>query len=184
MLERSYKLRQVCSLTFLWTQILMCTQPITLFLKIADALYGPITTIRRNGRIVKKIPWSAFIFINNDWERVKNASDILKVFHFICTSWLSDSSFPLCRIQMIFSNISPRNSFRHFGEHFQSFKNYKRHGKQSGTLTNSHFIRTLSMMAWASYRNIILAWTASQQLFLHSVCFFFRLPVSLLIIFY
>ncbi|KAF8487799.1 hypothetical protein F5888DRAFT_1624161, partial [Russula emetica] len=37
------------------------------FLKLADTLYGPITTVRRNGRIVKKIPWSAFQLADADW---------------------------------------------------------------------------------------------------------------------
>ena len=62
----------------------MCTQPITLFLQVADALYGPVTTIRQNGRIVKKILWSSFVFTDRDWERVKNARDILNV----VMSWL------------------------------------------------------------------------------------------------
>ncbi|KAF8495240.1 hypothetical protein F5888DRAFT_1616033, partial [Russula emetica] len=48
------------------------------FLKSADALYGPITTVRCNGRIVKKIPWSAFQLADADWGRVKDAQDILK----------------------------------------------------------------------------------------------------------
>ena len=46
---------------------------------VADALYGPITIICRNGRIDKKIPWSAFILTDSDWEWVKDARDILKV---------------------------------------------------------------------------------------------------------
>ena len=35
--------------------------------------------MRRNGRVVKKIPWSAFQLADADWERVKDARDILKV---------------------------------------------------------------------------------------------------------
>ena len=85
--------------------MLMCTQPIALFLQMADVLYGPITMICQNSHIVKKIPWSAFIFTDRDWEWMKNARDILKVCHFICTSQLSDSPMLLCRIQMTFSNI-------------------------------------------------------------------------------
>ncbi|KAH9028421.1 hypothetical protein EDB83DRAFT_2526308 [Lactarius deliciosus] len=62
MLDRSYSL----------------CQPINLFLKSADALYGPITTVRRNGQIVKRIPWSAFQLTDADWGRVKDTRDILK----------------------------------------------------------------------------------------------------------
>jgi hypothetical protein len=48
---------------------------------MGDSLYGPITTIRQNGRIAKKIPWTAFTLTDMDWERVKDARDILKVGH-------------------------------------------------------------------------------------------------------
>ncbi|KAF8469357.1 hypothetical protein DFH94DRAFT_795794 [Russula ochroleuca] len=37
-----------------------------------DALYGPITTVCRNGQTVKKIPWNAFQLTDADWERVKD----------------------------------------------------------------------------------------------------------------
>lgn len=60
-------------------------QAINLFLQSADALYGPITTIRRNGHIEKKIPWSAFTLTDQDWERVKDARDLLKVSLFVVT---------------------------------------------------------------------------------------------------
>ena len=43
---------------------------IILFIQTADLLYGPITTIRQNGRITKKIPWTAFTLTDSDWERV------------------------------------------------------------------------------------------------------------------
>jgi len=46
---------------------------------LADALYGPITTICCNGQIMKKIPWSAFMLAGWDWEQVKDVRDILKV---------------------------------------------------------------------------------------------------------
>ncbi|GLB43837.1 hypothetical protein LshimejAT787_1500210 [Lyophyllum shimeji] len=61
MLDRAFKLRQA----------------IDLFISTADQLYGPITTIRQNGMILKKIPWSAFALTPSDWERVAEAQDIL-----------------------------------------------------------------------------------------------------------
>jgi hypothetical protein len=54
-------------------------QAINLFIQSADSLYRPITTIRRDGEVEKKIPWSAFALSERDWERVADARDILKV---------------------------------------------------------------------------------------------------------
>jgi len=52
---------------------------INLFISSADHCYGPITTIQREGRILKHIPWSAFALSEGDWERVKEAREILDV---------------------------------------------------------------------------------------------------------
>ena len=49
-----------------------------MFIQSADTLYGPITTIRCNGHIEKKILWSAFALTEGDWGRVADARDILK----------------------------------------------------------------------------------------------------------
>jgi hypothetical protein len=57
---------------------------INLFVALADALFGPITTVRTNGWISKKIPWSAFWMSNLDWESVKDVKDILTVCFFAC----------------------------------------------------------------------------------------------------
>jgi hypothetical protein len=45
----------------------------------ADELYGPITTLRHNNRLVKHIPWNAFKMGERDWVRVVDARDILQV---------------------------------------------------------------------------------------------------------
>ena len=42
-------------------------------------MYGPITTLRHDNRIVKHIPWSAFKLTEFDWTRVVDARDILGV---------------------------------------------------------------------------------------------------------
>jgi hypothetical protein len=55
------------------------SQPINLFVATADQRYGPITTIRRDGQVIKHIPWSVFRFSETDWERVLEASHILAV---------------------------------------------------------------------------------------------------------
>jgi hypothetical protein len=62
MLARAYRLRQ----------------SIKLFIAAADELYGPITVLRRDGQVVKKIPWSAFRISEMDWTRVLDATSILE----------------------------------------------------------------------------------------------------------
>lgn len=53
------------------------------FVSVADDLFGPITIIRKDGKIVKKIPWSAFKFAAVDWERVKDCKVILEVRQYV-----------------------------------------------------------------------------------------------------
>lgn len=50
-----------------------------LFVTSADQMYGPITTLRRDNRLVKHIPWTAFKMTDLDWARVVDARDILGV---------------------------------------------------------------------------------------------------------
>jgi hypothetical protein len=54
-------------------------QAINLFLSLADQLYGPITTIRQNNHLVKKIPWSVFRLSDDDWQLVYDTKSILVV---------------------------------------------------------------------------------------------------------
>ncbi|KIK91265.1 hypothetical protein PAXRUDRAFT_149879 [Paxillus rubicundulus Ve08.2h10] len=50
----------------------MVLQPINLFISSVDKLFGPITTIRRNGMVLKHIAWMAFMFKASDWECVND----------------------------------------------------------------------------------------------------------------
>jgi len=52
---------------------------INLFISSADQLFGPITVLRRDGRVFKKIPWTAFALSESDWARVLDAKMILAV---------------------------------------------------------------------------------------------------------
>jgi hypothetical protein len=52
---------------------------INLFVSSADQLYGPITMLRRDGRVAKKVPWTAFALSGSDWTRVLDAKRILAV---------------------------------------------------------------------------------------------------------
>lgn len=60
-------------------QAFQLRQPINLFISSTDKLFGPITTIQRNGCIVCHIPWMAFIFKQSDWDRVNDACIIISV---------------------------------------------------------------------------------------------------------
>jgi hypothetical protein len=53
-------------------------QAIRLFIAAANVLFGPITVLRCDGRVFKKIPWSAFRISEMDWVRVLNAKSILE----------------------------------------------------------------------------------------------------------
>jgi len=50
-----------------------------LFVTSADQMYGPITTLHCDNRLVKHIPWTAFKMTDLDWIRVVDARDILGV---------------------------------------------------------------------------------------------------------
>ena len=63
MLDRAFNLRQA----------------VKLFVSSADELYGSITTIRKDGHVAKRIPWSAFQADKEDWARVVDVKNILAV---------------------------------------------------------------------------------------------------------
>jgi len=94
MLDRSYKLQKV--LLFHISSFLLLAdsshESINLFITTADQWYGPITTIHSHGHILKHIPWTAFTITGNDWERVKEVSEILAVrfTHLDCTITKTD----------------------------------------------------------------------------------------------
>jgi hypothetical protein len=80
MLDRAHKLRAVSHIS-LHPPLLSndISQPVNLFISSADQLYGPITTLRREGRVIKHIPWMAFALDTLDWDRVLRAQEILSV---------------------------------------------------------------------------------------------------------
>ena len=50
------------------------------FINCANTLFDPITTVRKDGHIVKDIPWTAFTFSADAWRRIalaQMAVDIL-----------------------------------------------------------------------------------------------------------
>jgi hypothetical protein len=103
-------------------------QPINLLLGSADAMFGPITTVRTNGQVTKKIPWSAFQLSEEDWERVKDIKDILTV-RVHRTTCLGSALTLQARIPRQFSTISHLNVFPHSGAPFPLLRSCKPHGK-------------------------------------------------------
>ena len=81
-----------------------------LFVTSADAMYGPITTLRCDNRLVKHIPWSAFKMTDRDWTRVVDARNILGVSTFTFTSVTLFNAFPFIRIPIEFNSPSPLKS--------------------------------------------------------------------------
>ena len=86
MLDQANRLRQVFLSMFaiLFINVLILFKPIGLFLSSVDEIFGPITTLRRDNRAVKHVPWSAFKLADSDWQRVVDVCDILKVCEVPC----------------------------------------------------------------------------------------------------
>ncbi|KAL1948836.1 hypothetical protein VTO73DRAFT_10642 [Trametes versicolor] len=47
------------------------------FVATVEGKFGPITEIRKNGKVAKRIPWLAFCLEEADWQRVRLCADIL-----------------------------------------------------------------------------------------------------------
>lgn len=180
MLDQAYNLRQVgILLLFTFYFLIWSYQPIGFFVTSADEMYGPITTLRRNNRLVKHIPWSAFKMADNDWNRVVDARDILGV-RFLFFIWDAKTDW-LFRTQIIFSSTFLRRNYLPSGERSPHLKNCSRHGKKNATTSNSISTRMLSQLVWKSWRSIIHGWMKSLVLCWHSVSFFNSLHIKSII---
>lgn len=134
-------------------------------------MYGPITTLRRDNRVVKHIPWSAFKMTDADWNRVIDARDILGV-HIskpLIFIWIETDTWFRTRIASSSASLWRNNPL--FGAPFQLSKNYKWHGRRNATAPDLPSIRMLSLMVSQSWRNITHGSTRSQVSCWHSVWF-------------
>jgi len=113
MLARAYTLRQ----------------PINLFIASADERFGSITTLRRDGRVVKHIPWAAFKLSEMDWCRVRDAAAILAVRTF-STLYLLAPDFTL-RILMRYSSTFHLRDSRRCGALCLQLRSFRPPGKRS-----------------------------------------------------
>ena len=107
-------------------------QPITMFLKSADDLYGPVTTTYSQGWITKKIQWDAFHLSDDEWVWVKDARDLLKICSFVPHNMITTTDI-LGRTQITFRNTSHLSASQLSGAHCLQLKNYRQHGKPGAT---------------------------------------------------
>jgi hypothetical protein len=167
MLDRSYILRQVREIeSFQYSHDLIPAhwQAIESFVATADQMFGPITTVRKEGRVIKNIPWIAFRFSNRDWSRVLDAKNILEVrFYmlFTCCLRLTD----VTRTQIKFSISFPQRNNLPCGVHCPLLKIFKRHGRQNVTTRDIFFIEMRFKTDLINSKNTTLALTRSRHTF-------------------
>ena len=136
-----------------------------LFVTSADAMYGPITTLQRDNRLVKHIPWSAFKMSDQDWTRVVDAHDILGVSTFNFTSVTTSNALPSVRIPIEFNSTFPLKNNRHSGVHFPLSKNYKPLGRRGVIHRDMPCTRMPLAMVLRRSGSITRAWTRSPVSF-------------------
>ena len=142
-------------------------KPIALFVSSADEMYGPITTLRRDNRLMKHIPWSAFKMVDLDWTRVVDARDILEVSRVsICFAARAKRED---RTRIEFSNISPTKRSQLSGVHFPRLRNFKHLGRRNATAENMRCTRMRSATVSKRSESTTPTSTRSRALSWHSV---------------
>lgn len=144
-------------------------QAISLFISGADQLFGPMTTVRKNGRLVKHIPWSAFRLDDEDWQRVNDVTEILAV--------SCHNSYILCyllkfllRILLKFNiNLRPKSDLI-FNTQFPQLSSFKHRGKRRYKVHASCSTTIPLVMHLTKLRNITLVLIASHLLSSPWVC--------------
>ena len=121
---------------------------------MADELYGPITILRHDGRIVKKIPWSAFKIAEGDWNRVVEARSILEVCALTISAFIS--SLTTYRIPIVFSNTFLPKQNLHYGRLSPQSKNFRQHGRQNATIPDMLCTKRQSTTVLQNSTNTIL----------------------------
>jgi hypothetical protein len=123
------------------------------FSKPADSLFRPITTVRRNGPVLKKIPWSAFRLTDADWERANDARDISNLPRFRYDPMPEEITVTRTRLHR--ATVSRLSIFPPYGVHSLQSKRFRLHGRPIPTTHGLLFIRMRSVRASPSYRNTV-----------------------------
>ena len=155
MLDQANKLHQVNHSFVHFTYSKAVWQPMGLFVMLADAMYGSITTLQHDNWLVKHIPWSAFKMSDRDWTWVIDVCDILGVSSFNFMSATMSNIFPSIRILIEFNSTFPLKSNQHSGMHFPLLKSYKPHRKRSVIHRGMPCTRTPSTTVLQRSGNII-----------------------------
>ena len=146
-----------------------CLQPINLFLRSGDALYGPIMTVWRKGRIVKRIPWAAFDMTGEHWQRVLDARDLLKVHNSGLKFQVSACLRAISRILITSNSISHPNDSLRSGALFLPSRSFKLLGRPNESSHVSLRINMPSTMGSKSSKSTIPALMKSLVTYLRSV---------------
>ncbi|KIM61041.1 hypothetical protein SCLCIDRAFT_122924, partial [Scleroderma citrinum Foug A] len=113
--------------------------PINLFLSSADELFGPITTIRHNGKVVKHIPWSAFAFKVSDWEHLNDTCSIIADVNNLQQSFSSDTHATLWRVIPALEELQTAWEAKKSAEQYKLYHDALHHGLQKISKYYSRF---------------------------------------------
>jgi hypothetical protein len=98
-------------------------QAVQLFIAAADELFGPITVLHCNGRVFKKIPWSAFKIIELDWVRVLDVKLILEDSNHIQKYFSSEHKPTLWRALPAIEELQTAWELKHDDPQYAIYKN-------------------------------------------------------------
>jgi hypothetical protein len=140
-------------------------QSVKLFIASADELYGPITVLRCDGRITKKIPWSAFKISDVDWARVLTAKSILEVHSPLYLFNSSTACNKVPRILIVSSNTFLLKSNPPYGAHSLPSKSFRRPGKKSETIPTMTSTKPPSMTVSQSSTSTTLGSMRSRAMY-------------------
>ncbi|KAG2065559.1 hypothetical protein BDR04DRAFT_963054, partial [Suillus decipiens] len=92
------------------------------FVKSADELFGPITTIRHPRSPTRHIPWSAFTIGTADWECVNAARDIISDANYIQQYFSSELQPTLWRVIPAIEELQAAWEAKHEDPKYTLFK--------------------------------------------------------------
>lgn len=143
-----------------------------MFILTADKKFGPITTLRKDGKLVKHIPWTAFRLDDDDWARCPMIIDILNVRN---RSWQlfesrADRTDYCLRTQTRYSNVSRAIKPQHCGELFPLLKASSLHGRRNQQTLSTLSISPVLTLASQRSRSIESNSRERRRTVFHLVC--------------
>ena len=155
-----------------------------LFINCADELFRPITTIQKEGCMVKEISWTAFGLSASDWHHIADARDILVVSFIFISFWIHTNL--ISRIPIRFNSTSHQRPRQCSGGSYLSLKTFNHCGRRNAmeqlALSGLWCTGMLSRMAWISWISIITSLTRNLPTFSHWVSYPYYYSTLLLLI--